>query len=282
MGKVDVEFPKEHPLEVNIHGVAMGTVSVSSYSSSIVKMSRQARHFNSDEINIIFCESGSGAFVVNGKEVVTQRGDIIIRDSTVDGAALAFEPAHWKTVIAPRARLAPLLNANKIEVLGKRSFTNSAARLLHYYINAVMRDGGAGMTSFEQLTSNHILDLTALLLGPQRDIAQHVENTSASSVRYHAAVTYIRAHLSDPNLSDDLVAKHLGVSSSYIRKLFTGEGGLHAFIVRERLDMAHGLLTAGRVGSTKIIDIAFRCGFASLYTFNRQFKRRYGYTPSAL
>jgi transcriptional regulator GlxA family with amidase domain len=50
-------------------------------------------------------------------------------------------------------------------------------------------------------------------------------------------------------------------------------GGLHAFILRERLETAHGLLSSGRVGS---------CGFASLYTFNRQFKRRYGDTPSSL
>jgi|GEM_PF-5284833 len=280
MGKVDIVFPKEEVPEVSLEGMNLGAISINDCTSTVVRMSRRARNFNRDEINIVFCEKGGANFAAGKGSEDVSVGEVILRDTTVDGVAQSFGGARWKTLVIPKISLAHLIDVNRIRTLEKLQANDPAARLLHYYANAIQQDGGLDVSPFQSLVSGHILELTALILGGDADLRAEAESSSMPSVRKHAAISFIRARLGNAELSDMDVAAHLNVSPSYVRKLFVADGGLQNYIMSERLALAHQLLASEAGRQAKVIGVAFQCGFSSLYTFNRQFKRRYGYTPS--
>jgi AraC-like DNA-binding protein len=81
-------------------------------------------------------------------------------------------------------------------------------------------------------------------------------------------------------LSMEDVARDLGVSPYYLAHAFSQEVGIPPlqFQLQVRLDRARRLL---RESSESVTEIAMRCGFADTSYFDRQFKRRFGVTPSA-
>jgi AraC-like DNA-binding protein len=63
--------------------------------------------------------------------------------------------------------------------------------------------------------------------------------------------------------------------------LFETEGAsVTAFVVRQRLALAHRLLLDRRMAEHTISAIAFQAGFNDLSHFNRAFRRQFGATPS--
>jgi AraC-like DNA-binding protein len=66
-----------------------------------------------------------------------------------------------------------------------------------------------------------------------------------------------------------------------VHKLFEGEGTtLSRFVLGKRLARVHAMLAEPRYAEWTIGAIAYQAGFGDLSTFNREFRRRYGATPS--
>jgi AraC-like DNA-binding protein len=87
------------------------------------------------------------------------------------------------------------------------------------------------------------------------------------------------------NLEDNINAAALsirhGISPRYIRKLFESENtSLSQFVLAQRLIRVHRMLVDPRYSDRNISDIAITAGFGDLSTFNREFRRRFGLTPS--
>ena len=71
------------------------------------------------------------------------------------------------------------------------------------------------------------------------------------------------------------------VTPRYIHKLFESEGTtLSRFILGQRLVHVHRMLTDPRHAGSAISALAYTAGFGDLSTFNREFRRHYGKTPS--
>jgi AraC-like DNA-binding protein len=130
--------------------------------------------------------------------------------------------------------------------------------------------------------ATHLKDLVALAIGSTRDIEHEAKGRGLMAARLKAAKDYIRNNLLDASLSDEAVARQLGVSPRYIRKLFTldGSGGIYRYISEQRLEFAHRQLRRPATFGIKIFDMAQRCGFDDLSTFNRLFKAHFRMTPS--
>ncbi|RVC68321.1 AraC family transcriptional regulator, partial [Mesorhizobium sp. M2A.F.Ca.ET.046.02.1.1] len=72
-----------------------------------------------------------------------------------------------------------------------------------------------------------------------------------------------------------------GISERYVRQLFAGEGtSFSDYVNGERLAYGHSCLTDRRQLLRRIADIAFEVGFNEPSTFYRQFRLRYGMTPT--
>ena len=174
--------------------------------------------------------------------------------------------------------------APKFDLKGFRVMRdNPALRLLANYLGLlraqqteVMPDGVA------QAMHDHILDLVALAIGTTRDMEHLAQGRGAIAARLKLAMEFIRDHLLDPGLCDEMVALHLGVSARYVRRLFehVGTGGCAAYIKLQRLKKARQMLASPLHLHRKIIDIAFLCGFDDISTFNRRFRTTFEASPS--
>lgn len=93
------------------------------------------------------------------------------------------------------------------------------------------------------------------------------------------ACLYISQNCAEP-LTLDSVARQLGISKSYFSHLFKDYTQMTFidYLIRERINKAEILFLGPR---KKIIDIALECGFSSISSFNRTFKKVKGISPTA-
>ena len=90
---------------------------------------------------------------------------------------------------------------------------------------------------------------------------------------------FIQNNLSDPSLSVQAIADHVGLSENYLSALFKRETGvnLHRAIIDLRIDRAKYLLLNGY----RLSEAAARCGFSSPAYFHSVFKKQTGLSPAA-
>ncbi len=93
-------------------------------------------------------------------------------------------------------------------------------------------------------------------------------------------VEYIESHYDEPFGRDDL-ARVLGVSPSYVSRIFQRELGLSPweYLAHVRIERARTLLLAPEVRS--VTEIALRVGFSDPAYFTRTFRRYTGHAPLA-
>lgn len=93
------------------------------------------------------------------------------------------------------------------------------------------------------------------------------------------ACLYISQNCAEP-LTLDIVAHQLGISKSYFAHLFKDYTQMTfiEYLIRERINRAETLLWGPK---KKILDIAIECGFSSISSFNRTFKKAKGISPTA-
>jgi transcriptional regulator GlxA family with amidase domain len=90
---------------------------------------------------------------------------------------------------------------------------------------------------------------------------------------------YVEANLDDPKMSAQTAARALGMS---VRSLHMAlDGTSHSFgelVLRRRLELCRALLSQWD-RAENVADLAFACGFNSLSSFYRAFRRHFGTCP---
>ena len=105
----------------------------------------------------------------------------------------------------------------------------------------------------------------------------------SSSVRnghLHRCEQFIRTRLDDMRLTPQMVADGCGISLRYLHQVFEGEGiTVCAYIRNQRLSMSDAMLRDP--GCRKSIsEIAYQWGFGDQAQFSRNYRSRFGCTPS--
>jgi AraC-like DNA-binding protein len=86
----------------------------------------------------------------------------------------------------------------------------------------------------------------------------------------------IEEQLGNPELTVELLAQILGVSSRYLRALFSRSEKISHYILRRRLEECANQLANVLHQNISITSIAFQCGFNSTAHFSRAFRKQYG------
>ncbi|WP_341646758.1 AraC family transcriptional regulator [Thauera sp. SDU_THAU2] len=130
--------------------------------------------------------------------------------------------------------------------------------------------------------------LLGLLGGMLASFARQVGDETSSVEAYHLerVKAFARAHLADAELDVKLIAAEVGLSASYIHRLFARGASarctmtLMQWITAERLDACHRELSAPGRLKRPVHLIAQEWGFANQAHFSRAFRARFGVSPS--
>lgn len=108
----------------------------------------------------------------------------------------------------------------------------------------------------------------------------HTAESDAPAAEFHVRKikNYVREHLAQPLLLSG-IAGHVCLSEEHAARLFKKAAGMTIgdYTRHLRITEAKNLLAATEL---HLGEIAYRCGFASLTVFSRNFKRETGMTPS--
>lgn len=93
------------------------------------------------------------------------------------------------------------------------------------------------------------------------------------------AIQYIREHYSDPGISVQTVAEHLGISEGHLSRTFKKETDYTflSYLTHYRIHMAMELLKDTRV---KVYEVSDQVGYLDTTYFSTLFKRLTGISPS--
>jgi len=106
--------------------------------------------------------------------------------------------------------------------------------------------------------------------------------SSANSQKQHplaSVIKYIAENIQSPELSNPCLARQIGISEVYLRKLFLTYYNItpKQYILGIRIQKAKQMLINTPFTVTAISE---ECGFSSLYHFCRTFKEKTGFTPT--
>jgi AraC-like DNA-binding protein len=232
-----------------------------------------------DSFALLINLAGGVAFSQHGREVLLTEKDAVA--ILHDEPAAADVQKDAAAIVMPRAALAPLV-AN-IEDKGTRVIRhdNDALRLLLGYLKLL--HGGLPLSTPElrHRVATHVHDLVAMAIGATGDGAAIAEERGVRAARLAAIKADIAGRLDRRDLDLASVAARQHVTPRYVQVLFEAEGiTFSQFVLEQRLARAHQMLTDPRFAGWTVSTVALAAGFGDLSHFNRNFRRRYGATPS--
>jgi AraC-like DNA-binding protein len=256
-------------------------LAVASTACSRVHTRRTAAQIDSDDLVINVTVAGKRVVRQRGREAVCAPGEAALTRSREIASCDCAPDSRLLNLRIPVEALGARLR--DLDALLARTFaadTGGLALLIRY---AEMLQHDDAVTAFagaeaRGLAVAHVYDLVTLLLGrPAADPAPG----GVAAARLRAIKSDILRSAHDHELSVAVIAARHGVSPRYVRKLFAGEHLTYSsFVLAQRLDRAHRLLTDPGGAPGRIGVIALACGFGDLSYFNRVFRRQFGATPS--
>ncbi|WP_297733688.1 helix-turn-helix domain-containing protein [uncultured Maricaulis sp.] len=222
--------------------------------------------------------NGQAEMKCAGRAVESGAGDFVVLDQ-------ADEFYSWTSnyeiinAFIPRRRLAPLLqrpDATHGLVFDGHSGAGMLLKEFLVSLFKVARDLPDWQISE---TAKTLVNLAAMALnGAQIDL-QNPPKVYNRSILMRAQI-FMKEHLHNPDLSVSHISAHLSVSRSKLYELFREFGGVKAYLRELRLRRAFSELAAFSGQPKSISHLAFTLGFSDPAVFSRQFKFRFGISPT--
>ena len=280
--KLDIEPADETSFEYTIAVRALPGVQLLSAVMSPFRVVRTPELLADGNDSLALFVNQVGAFTASaqGREVALREGDAILISSNhastfnrhSQGGSLSFwipRPVLSSIVVDVEDALMQLIPREAGEL-----------RLLTGYAASLFDEIDLGAPECRRTVVNHLHDLVALVLGATGDAAGVARSRGRPAARLRMAKSFIIENSSRRDLSVGAVAAHLGLTPRNLQRLFESEGTTFSeFLLLQRLNRAHRMLTEPRLAQNPVGAIAYDAGFGDLSYFNRSFKRRYGMTP---
>jgi AraC-like DNA-binding protein len=176
-----------------------------------------------------------------------------------------------------RRKLQEHVKGGLSQLAGRMLPRHGIAGLLRSHMRA-LADEAEHLSAQERATAlNAAAEMAYLVLQAELKHGPDAEQFPAGL--YAAAQTLIRQRCHEPDLDPASVAAGIGCSRAALYRIFAARGeAIAKSIWSARLEQAHAMLTSAQP-YLLVDEIAFRCGFTEVSTFNRMFGRRYNLTP---
>jgi AraC-like DNA-binding protein len=246
---------------------------------------RTARHLRQagDELFLVsFQVAGIGEVRQAGRRAVLSAGDFAIYDATCPYELLFQEEFQQLVLTVPRDLLrkrAPSAERQTATVIrgdqGIGRLTGDMVTGLPAHVESM-----SGPT--RSSVANSVLDLLATALAAQ-PVAEAGGTSNLKRFHLDRIKSYIREHLSDPELNVSSIGKALEMSVSSLYRAFEPErSSISQWIWDQRLQACHAALVDKNSFGLSIKQISTSWGFNDPAHFSRAFRRRFGKNPAAV
>ena len=285
-GEADMTAPQDRPFSARCEFLQIGEIGLTRFDATLSRWARtksQVAANPRDDFLIGFNRSAAVLPGVQGRhESAVGPGSAIFYTNDEPGESRPSAEAAIVGLCVPRARVAERV-AGAEDLIGTvLTPDNPATRHLGHYIDFLLASGdleggGAHVARVETL----LLDLVALALGADRDVAHVARARGLRAARIREILAAIDRGFADPGFGPAALAAKLNCSPRHVQALLQVTGVSFTERVLElRLQKARSMLMSRQHTSRKISDIAFASGFSNVSYFNQAFRRRYGCSPT--
>jgi AraC-like DNA-binding protein len=282
--RVDLQVPDPSRFQMRVRALALPKISIIERRSteSVARRARGLLRDGDDALTFNFVLRRTFTHRDTTGQRLVEAGQAIILP--LNEASDLFAPGGVRGVSLRLDRATARSVARDAEGWLRRPFPveASAFRLLQIYLASLFSLPDGLSPTLATLADIQVRELLANAFDPSGDLARSNAHGGLQAARLQAIVQDVMVRLSDPGLSAAAVGLRLGLSERYVQKLMGTTGLSFSEFVRERrLERARLLLADPSRACLRVVDIAAMAGFGDLSHFNRDFRRRFGETPSA-
>ncbi|WAC27739.1 helix-turn-helix domain-containing protein [Ancylobacter sp. SL191] len=279
---LDLRFASGDTFTGSLGAWSLGPISVSRNVSDGLLYRRHERHLvaeREESYLITVPELAEIRFEQDGRQVQCRPGAFLIERSHLPYEFSHSDPAALWVMKVPsavlRARIA------RPERLATLQF--DASRAVGAMFVDMLRLTGARIDEMDEparaLLGKQLVDLLAMAIeADERVLAGN--SSTVRNAHLHRCEHFIRTRLGDMRLSPQLVAEGCGISVRYLHQIFEAEGiTVGAYIRNQRLLASDAMLRDPHCRKS-ISEIAYEWGFGDQAQFSRNYRARFGCTPS--
>lgn len=282
---LDVEYLPDRPFRSRLEITAFDRLILNRQSGTVSRLSRTRRHVaRSPDTGFHFgiVRNGSDVHLAQcGREAVYAPGQALLLNGAEPAFANTPGELDFIGMMIERGPLLELVPDAEDLVVHAFDPRRPAMQLLTGYVDLIGQQGVGADGAVDGHIASTLIDLIALILGPDRDRAAIARSRGPRAARLARVVAEIRQSFARPDLSPHILARRLGISARYLQDLLSESGTtLTERVLELRLQKARGMLANPRNNHTNVSDIALACGFNEVSYFNRCFRRRFGASPT--
>jgi AraC-like DNA-binding protein len=258
-----------------------GEVSVSRLTSDGLQYLRQPRHLGagrSEEFLVTVPTRSEVYFSQCGSDIRCAPGGFFLERSHEPYTFSHGEPADlWVLKVTSQALAERIRGPDRLCSL-RFDAANGAGGLFTDMLHLLPARFDTLTPESRTAVGRQLVDLLVLAIkADERILASR--QSSVRNAHLARIEAFIRAHLQDPRLDPDMVARACGLSTRYLHTLFRDTDQTVASWIREqRLAACRAALDEPDNCQT-VAEIAYRWGFGDQTQFSRAFKSQYGLPP---
>jgi AraC-like DNA-binding protein len=219
-----------------------------------------------------------------GRTGLARAGDLISYETSHPVVFRADQPYESLVIRVPRALLgqqeAEISKLTAVGISGREGLPKAAVA---FFCGLVGRlDAGTITTEDAPNTIDCVLDLVRALYSAPSAADDAPRMRTRAEILLNVQ-TFIEAHLGNPELDPEQIARATFISTRYLHKLFEAEGTSVCRWIREtRLERCRRDLLDPALADETILTIASRWGLPGPEHFSRLFRSAFGRSPSEL
>ena len=260
----------------------LGNTELSSVRSESIRYNRRVQDLKNiprDDIFISLMIEGEGYFEQNGRQLFHQAGDILIYDSA---KPYVFNyTSTYKAMLLRLPRPLVQVKVSKMDDLGGTVLSNESA--YSRLIRSLLNETSIIATSPELNQTDEFIvpSIEMITSAIQRATEGSVLNGSTQNKLLNEIKAYIRAHITDEELTLEQIAANKNISLRTLSRVFAESGETpRNWLQNQRICSAYEAIVNKKVNN--VTEAALTFGFKDVSHFSRSFKNAYGCTPKEL
>jgi AraC-like DNA-binding protein len=280
--QLDLSFPGGGDFRGSLGAWSLGPVSISRNVSDALLYRRHEHHLLNEREEcflITVPELAEVRFEQDGKDVRCRPGAFLIERSHLPYEFSHRDPAALWVLKIPRAVLRARISCPERFATLQFDASRSIGAL---FVDAI-RLIGVRIEEMDEparaLMGKHLIDLLAMAIeADERVLTGH--SSSVRNAHLHRCESFIRSRLDNMRLTPQTIADGCGISLRYLHQIFEREGvTVCAYIRNQRLSMCDAMLRDPNCRKS-ISEIAYQWGFGDQAQFSRNYRGRFGRSPS--